>query len=257
MRKAGALTISDRCARGEQEDVSGAVLAERLAASGYDVAARAVVPDDAELVAGTLLSWCDAGCDLILTTGGTGFSPRDIAPEATRRVIERDAPGLAEMLRSEGYRTTPRAVLSRGVAGIRGRTLIVNLPGSPAAVRQESDLLLPLLHHALAVLNDEPTDHSAPPLLGQEESAERRVPDPGPGITAAPHPHEQTAPPSPVGKGAGGLGSPVGKGAGGLGSPVGKGAGGLGRHVRYRRRRPAASRQVIRDSTNSALRTAA
>src|SRR5579862_4440998 len=118
---AGVLTVSDGCARGEREDVSGRVLAETLAADGWEIVARGVTPDDLETIAATLIAWCDQGCDAILTTGGTGFSPRDVTPEATRQVIEREAPGLAELLRWTGYQQLPRAVLSRGVAGICGR----------------------------------------------------------------------------------------------------------------------------------------
>src|SRR5579859_4279207 len=125
--RAGVLTISDGCARGEREDVSGRILAETLLANGYEIAARAVTPDERQVIADTLLAWCDAGCDVILTTGGTGFAPRDVTPEATRQVIEREAPGLAELLRWAGYQKLPRAVLSRGMAGIRGATVIINL----------------------------------------------------------------------------------------------------------------------------------
>ncbi len=161
--RAGVLTISDGCARGEREDLSGQQLADTLEADGYQIAVRAVVPDEAQTIVETLFSWCGGRCDVILTTGGTGFAPRDVTPEATRRVIEREAPGLAELLRWTGYQKFPRAVLSRGVAGIHGRTLIVNLPGSPGGVRDGLEVLLPLLPHAIALIKDEQVDHSPVP----------------------------------------------------------------------------------------------
>jgi molybdopterin adenylyltransferase len=159
--RAGVLTVSDSSASGAREDLSGPALVDGLRGAsdpGFVITRTAVVPDSADLISQTLADWC-ADCDLILTTGGTGLSPRDVTPEATSAVIERPVPGIAEALRSTGYQANPRAILSRGVAGIRGRTLIINLPGSPKAVREGLALLLPLLPHALEILTDSPTDH--------------------------------------------------------------------------------------------------
>lgn len=149
----GILTISDRGAAGAYEDRSGPLLRELITArTGWQVDRQEVIPDDLETIAATLRDWCAAGLDLILTTGGTGFAPRDVTPEATRTVLERETPGIAEALRAESLKVTRHAMLSRGVAGIRGRTLIINLPGNPRAVRENMDVLLPVLPHALELL---------------------------------------------------------------------------------------------------------
>ena len=146
------LTASDRGSRGEREDVSGATIRGLVAGLGI-VSDYSIVPDEREVISGNIKSLCDdLGVDLILTTGGTGFSPRDVTPEATRDVIEREAPGLAEVMRLEGLKQTPKAALSRAVAGIRGRTLIVNLPGSPKAVTENLSAILPVLPHALEIV---------------------------------------------------------------------------------------------------------
>lgn len=155
--KIGILTISDRGASGEYEDRSGPLLAEMIQAhTAWDVALQQIVADDFDAIANTLRHWCAAGVNLILTNGGTGFAPRDITPEATRAVIERETPGIAEALRAESLKVTRHAMLSRGIAGIRGRTLIVNLPGSPKAVRENMEVLLPVLPHALELLAEDP-----------------------------------------------------------------------------------------------------
>lgn len=156
--RVGILTISDRSARGERADASGpvirAVVVDRL---NWLVAIEHIVPDERALIRETLIAWCDdLQLNLILTTGGTGFAPRDVTPEATRDVIEREAPGLAEAMRADSLQKTPHAMLSRAVCGLRGRTLIVNLPGSPKAVRENLDTLLPALPHAIDLLRDAP-----------------------------------------------------------------------------------------------------
>lgn len=153
MRQVGILTISDRGAQGVYEDKSGPLAAELIAErTGWTIARCEIIPDELATIAGTLREWCAAGLDLILTSGGTGFAPRDVTPEATRAVIEREAPGIAEALRAESLKVTQHAMLSRAVAGMRGGTLIVNLPGNPKAVRENLDVLLPVLPHALDLL---------------------------------------------------------------------------------------------------------
>ncbi len=150
--KVGILTVSDKGARGEREDKSGPAIREMIEAAGGEVVRTRVVPDEPGDIRAALIAWADEGLDLVLTTGGTGFSPRDITPEATKGVIERETPGLAEAMRRAGAEKTPTAILSRAVAGIRGATLIVNLPGSEKAVRESLAAILPALPHGLDIL---------------------------------------------------------------------------------------------------------
>ncbi len=157
--RAGILTVSDRSARGEREDLGGPAVAQALIEGlpAVVVAERAVVPDDRALIAAVLRRWADElRLDLILTTGGTGFAPRDVTPEATLDVVERLAPGLAEAMRAASLRITPHAMLSRVAAGIRGRTLIVNLPGSPKGAVENLAVILPVLPHAIELLREAP-----------------------------------------------------------------------------------------------------
>jgi molybdopterin adenylyltransferase len=151
------LTISDRSSRGERPDASGQALVENLTNLGWMVTQKKIVPDDFEAIRSTLIAWCDQdGIDVILTTGGTGFSARDVTPEATLSVMDRNAPGLAEAMRVEGLKITPHAMLSRAVAGIRRRTLIINLPGSPKAAVENLAILVPVLPHAVELLQESP-----------------------------------------------------------------------------------------------------
>ncbi len=155
------LTVSDAGARGERADASGDAAADWARAQGSPSPLRAIVPDDTLAIVRQLLAWCDDDvADLVLTTGGTGLSDRDVTPEATRAVIEREAPGIAEHLRAATGASFPLAFLSRGLAGVRHRTLIVNLPGSTSGVRDTLDALAPIAAHAVAILRGAPTDHS-------------------------------------------------------------------------------------------------
>ena len=153
------ITLSDRCAAGEREDKSGPAVAKRLTEAGYVVVEQLLLADEREPLERTLIRLCDQRqLELILTTGGTGFAPRDITPEATRAVAERDAPGIAEAIRAASLRITPRAMLSRAASVIRGKTLIINLPGSPKACMESMDVFLDQLPHALALLRGTPQD---------------------------------------------------------------------------------------------------
>jgi molybdopterin adenylyltransferase len=150
--KVGILTVSDKGARGEREDRSGPAVREMIETAGGEVARTKIVPDERDDIRAALIAWSDEGLDLILTTGGTGFSPRDWTPEATKSVIEREAPGLPEAMRRAGAEKTPTAMLSRAAAGIRGSTLIVNLPGSEKAARESLAAILPALPHGVDIL---------------------------------------------------------------------------------------------------------
>ncbi len=150
MFSVGILTISDKGSRGEREDLSGPEIRQIIASLPARVDAYDVIPDEEEIIAEKLRDYADRKrLDLILTTGGTGLSPRDVTPEATRRVLEKEIPGIAEAMRAEGIKITPLAMLSRAMAGIRGCSLIINLPGSPRAVRENLTIILPVLRHAL------------------------------------------------------------------------------------------------------------
>lgn len=158
----GILTLSDRSSRGERADSSGPALASLIQAEGWLLARHSVLPDEESSIRDMLISWSDSHeLDVILTTGGTGFSPRDVTPEATRAVIERETPGLVEAMRAVSLKVTPHAMLSRTVAGIRGKTLIVNLPGSPKGAVENLQIILPVIPHAVQLLHEDPASESS------------------------------------------------------------------------------------------------
>ena len=153
----GILTVSDRSARGERPDLSGPAIEKTITDQGWSVIRMEIMPDEMLMLKEALANWADSGkMDIILTTGGTGFSPRDVTPEATKAVIERDAPGLVEAMRTASLKVTAHAMLSRASAGIRGRTLIVNLPGSPRGAIENLNVILPVLKHAVELLSEDP-----------------------------------------------------------------------------------------------------
>ena len=155
----GILTISDKGSRGERYDGSGAVIQDRVAILGGRVVRYDIVPDEVDIIRHRLIEWADVGdVDIILTTGGTGLGPRDVTPEATRAVIEKYVPGIGEAMRMKSLSITPRAMLSRGISGIRGNTLIVNLPGSPKAVRESLEYIITELEHGIKILIGEDSE---------------------------------------------------------------------------------------------------
>ena len=156
----GILTVSDRSSRGERADASGPALVDLVQENGWRVTNQEIVPDDVNEIQKILKDWADSGStDVILTTGGTGFALRDVTPEATRAVVERLTPGLDEAMRLASLKVTPHAMLSRAISGIRRRTLIINLPGSPKGARENLEVVIPALEHAVKLLREENTGH--------------------------------------------------------------------------------------------------
>jgi len=159
----GILTISDKAWCGQRYDESGKAIRDSLPLIDNRVVKYEVIPDDKNVIAGKLAEWADEGSvDIILTTGGTGLGQRDVTPEATLSVVDRVAPGFTEAMRAETFKTTPFAILSRSAAGVRGKCLIINLPGSPNAVRECLKVVLPTIPHAIEIIKGEVTEHSAP-----------------------------------------------------------------------------------------------
>ena len=158
--RAAILTVSDRASRGEREDASGPALARAALAQGWQMVHQEILPDEEQRLKEWLITWCDQGLvDVLLVTGGTGFAPRDVTPEATRAVVEKLTPGLDEAMRQASLAITPHAMLSRSVSGIRGKTLIINLPGSPKGALENFQVILPALGHAVKLLRDEDAGH--------------------------------------------------------------------------------------------------
>lgn len=153
MYKAAVLTMSDRCAKRERQDESGRVIQEFLKKISVEVVKYEIIPDEVDIIKAKLIDYSDElKVDLVLTDGGTGFTPRDVTPEATRAVIDKEVPGIPEAMRSECFKLSPRAILSRAVAGIRGRTLIINFPGSPKAVKESLEVIMDIIVHALDMI---------------------------------------------------------------------------------------------------------
>ncbi len=162
MIRTAIITLSDKGSRGEREDESGKVIRELIASINASVESYEILPDEKTLIVETLKGLCDSGnIDLVVTTGGTGVAPRDVTPEATREVIDRELPGMAEAMRAESLKKTPHAMISRAVAGIRKQTLIINLPGSPRAVRENLSVVLPAIAHTVEKVKGDPSDCGA------------------------------------------------------------------------------------------------
>jgi molybdenum cofactor synthesis domain-containing protein len=163
MFSVGIITVSDQGFRGQRQDESGQVIRNTLSAPDSRVLRYQIVPDEVDAISGKLSEWADGGdIDVILTTGGTGLAKRDVTPEATLAVVDKVVPGLSEAMRVETARVTQTAILSRAVAGVRGRCLIINLPGSPRAVRECLEIILPVIPHAVEIIKGEVTEHKAP-----------------------------------------------------------------------------------------------
>ncbi len=157
--KAGIITVSDKGAVGEREDTSSLEIRKLLVSIGVEVIRYVIIPDEQDIISKELIDFSDnAGLDLVITTGGTGVSPRDVTPDATLKVIDREIPGMAEAMRAESLKKTPHAMISRAVCGIRGRSLIINLPGSPKSVRENLLVVLPSLRHAVEKIKGDPSD---------------------------------------------------------------------------------------------------
>ncbi|HQL01180.1 MAG TPA: MogA/MoaB family molybdenum cofactor biosynthesis protein [Smithellaceae bacterium] len=163
MFRAGIITVSDKGSQGLRQDLSGPAIAEMLAGSSIDVTKTVIVPDEVEAISSAIIALSDSDqLDLILTTGGTGVSPRDVTPDATLRVLDKEIPGFSEAMRFESRKITPHAMISRAVAGIRGRSLIINLPGSPKGAKENLSVILPALRHAMEKIQGDPRDCATP-----------------------------------------------------------------------------------------------
>jgi len=160
---AAVVTVSDKGAAGEREDKSGAVVRQVLQEAGIEVVRGDIVPDDLEGLKALLVELCGSGLNLVVTTGGTGLSPRDVTPEATLAVVEREVPGMVEAMRAESLKVTPHAMISRAACGLKGGTLVINLPGSPKGARECLEVVMPALPHALEVASGEASECAAPP----------------------------------------------------------------------------------------------
>ncbi|MDD5590745.1 MAG: MogA/MoaB family molybdenum cofactor biosynthesis protein [Dehalococcoidales bacterium] len=163
MINTGIITVSDKGWYGQRQDKSSQIVKDSLSSQGYNFVKYEIVPDETDMIAGKLIEWADEGSvDMILTTGGTGLAQRDVTPEATLSVVDKVVPGITEAMRAETFKITPSAILSRAAAGVRGRCLIINLPGSPKAVRECLGIIIPVIPHAIEIIKGEVTEHKAP-----------------------------------------------------------------------------------------------